>query len=212
MSVAGTSPSPRRARARRGEGERLREEILAATDRLLVTTGDEEAVSIRAVAQAVGVTPPSIYLHFADKDDLIWAVCEEHFRELDEASEAAAGEAGDDPAARLRARGVAYVRFGLDNPEHYRILFMGGQEGPERFTPERMARIAAFDHLVAEVQACIDAGVVRPIDPAVAACVLWMTVHGLTSLLISKPGFPWPPRDELVDAVIDNAFVGLRAN
>ena len=76
MAAARPSASPRRARARRGEGPRLREEILAAATRLLAETGDEEAVSIRAVAEAVGVTPPSIYLHFADKTELIFAVCE----------------------------------------------------------------------------------------------------------------------------------------
>jgi AcrR family transcriptional regulator len=56
----------RRRRARRGEGEKLREEILEAAERLLLQTGSEEMVQVRAVAEAVGVTPPSIYLHFAD--------------------------------------------------------------------------------------------------------------------------------------------------
>ena len=74
---------PPRARARRGDGERLRAEILAATERLLIQTGDQEAVSIRAIADAVGVTPPSIYLHFADKTELLFAVCEKHFEVLD---------------------------------------------------------------------------------------------------------------------------------
>jgi AcrR family transcriptional regulator len=58
-AIAGAAPT-RRHRARRGEGDRLREEILAAAERLLLETGDESAVSIRAVADAVGVTPPSI--------------------------------------------------------------------------------------------------------------------------------------------------------
>ena len=76
-------PPSRRRRARRGQGERLREEILAAAERLLIRTGDMEQVSIRAVADEVGVTPPSIYLHFADKLELIFAVCERHFASFD---------------------------------------------------------------------------------------------------------------------------------
>ena len=60
----------RRRRAPRGSGEQLREEILDATTELLLETGHAKAVSIRSVAQRVGVTPPSIYLHFADKDAL----------------------------------------------------------------------------------------------------------------------------------------------
>ena len=65
-----------RARLPRGEGALLREEILRATDELLIETASEEAVSIRAVAAKVGVTAPSIYRHFEDKDALMFAVCE----------------------------------------------------------------------------------------------------------------------------------------
>src|SRR4051794_538206 len=78
-----------RSRARRGEGQRLRDEILVAATQVLADTGSEQAMSIRAVADAAGVTPPSIYMHFADKTDLVYAVCERHFAELDAHVEAA---------------------------------------------------------------------------------------------------------------------------
>jgi len=65
----------RRRRAPRGSGDQLRDEILGAATDLLLETGDEKAVSIRSVSQRVGVTSPSIYLHFADKDALLDAVC-----------------------------------------------------------------------------------------------------------------------------------------
>ena len=74
----------KRRRAPRGSGEQLREEILDATTELLLETGHAKAVSIRSVAQRVGVTPPSIYLHFADKDALLDAVCARYFEKLDE--------------------------------------------------------------------------------------------------------------------------------
>src|SRR5581483_12470957 len=70
-----------RKRAARGQGQLLREEIIAAAERLLIERGSEDAVSIRAIADAVGVTPPSIYMHFADKDELFMAVCEARFDE-----------------------------------------------------------------------------------------------------------------------------------
>ncbi|MCA1708231.1 MAG: TetR/AcrR family transcriptional regulator, partial [Actinobacteria bacterium] len=60
-----------RSRARRGEGDKLREDIIEAAERLLVETGDQASVSIRAIARSAGVTPPSIYLHFADKEGLL---------------------------------------------------------------------------------------------------------------------------------------------
>src|SRR6185295_14050813 len=65
----------KRRRAPRGSGDQLRDEILDATTGLLLETGHAKAVSIRSVAQRVGVTPPSIYLHFADKEALLDAVC-----------------------------------------------------------------------------------------------------------------------------------------
>ncbi len=203
-------PSPRRVRARRGEGERLREEILAAATRLLIESGDESAVSIRAVAAAVGVTPPSIYLHFSDKDELLRAVCSEHFRQLAERTEAAASSAGD-PVEALRRCGRAYVDFGLENPEAYRILLMAPVlKSPEQADPDLIMDAAAFFHLVKRVQDAIDAGALRPSDPAQAALGLWATAHGITSLLIAHPAFPWPEdRDRLIDQVLDQALMGL---
>src|SRR5215211_7525579 len=85
--------------------------------------GEADSVSIRAIADAVGVTPPSIYLHFPDKESLILAVSERHFETFDSAIEEA-GASIEDPVESLRRRGRAYVRFGLENPEPYRILFM----------------------------------------------------------------------------------------
>ena len=85
-----TDVSTRRRRAPRGSGEQLRDEILTAATDLLIETGDEKAVSIRSVAQRVGVTPPSIYLHFADKTALLDAVCCQYFEKLDEEMQAVA--------------------------------------------------------------------------------------------------------------------------
>ena len=203
-------PPPRR-RSRRGEGDRLREDILDAADELLVESGDEEAVSIRAIARRVGVTAPAIYLHFADKAELLFAVCERHFLALDVATEAAAATS-DDPLESLRRRGAAYVRFGVENPEHYRILFMGrAGDTPVEWTADRLVASAAFGHLVEAVERCIEAGVFRPMDPLTVAKGLWIAVHGLASLFVARPDFPWGDRDELVDHVLATHAFGLAA-
>lgn len=199
----------RRARARRGEGERLRDEILDATSMLLMKTGDREAVSIRSVADAVGVTPPSIYLHFADKADLIHAVCERHFRVLDQLiEEAVAGT--DDPMEQLRRRGRAYVRFGLEHPEQYRILFMSRQE-PVDAPPEHLLKASGFNALMENVGRAVEAGAIGPVDPLLAATGLWTVVHGITSLAISMPHFPVVGLDTLVDHLLEVHGRGLRA-
>src|SRR6478672_2876789 len=102
----------KRRRAPRGSGEQLRDEILDATTDLLLETGHAKAVSIRSVAERVGVTPPSIYLHFKDKDALLDAVCARYFEKLDEEMQRAA--VGQTTALDLlRALGQAYVRFAL---------------------------------------------------------------------------------------------------
>jgi AcrR family transcriptional regulator len=199
---------PRRSRARRGEGDRLRDQIVEAAERLLIQTGDEEAVSIRAVADAVGVTPPSIYLHFKDKDEMLFSICERHFRRLDEYTEKAAAKSKD-PVESLILRGKAYVRFGIENPEQYRILFMSKAKlAAEYVRPEDLRSSASFDHLVRGVQRAIDAGALGG-DPIMISMGLWSVVHGLTSILISYPHFPWPDTQQLVDHVLRVQCKGL---
>jgi AcrR family transcriptional regulator len=203
-----TSSSPRRTRARRGEGEKLREQILEAAERLLIETEDEEAVTIRSVADAVGVTPPSVYLHFADKDELLFAICERHFAQLDRVTEEAAA-GSEDLLEALALRGKAYIRFGVEHPEQYRILFMRKpSHTPEDFQVDRLRDAAAFNHLVEHVVKCVNAGLIEG-DPLMVSLGLWATVHGLTSLLISKPDFPWPDLDLISGHVCRTAIAGL---
>ena len=204
----------RRPRARRGEGDLLRTEILDAAGRLLAEKGDESAVSVRMIADAVGVTPPSIYLHFPDKDTLIEAVCEARFAEFDEALEKAAA-AETDPIAALRARGRAYVAFGLEHPEHYRVIFMTRHERSMSMADLTAASGAtagarAFGHLVEAVVRAAESGAIVADDPVATSIVLWSGLHGLVSLLISEPGFPWPPVSSLVEAVLRTQVEGLR--
>ena len=92
----------KRRRAPRGSGEQLRDEILDATTELLLETGHAKAVSIRSVAQRVGVTPPSIYLHFADKDALLDAVCARYFEKLDEEMQRVASRSAVDRRGAAR--------------------------------------------------------------------------------------------------------------
>ncbi|MBV9041144.1 MAG: TetR/AcrR family transcriptional regulator [Acidimicrobiia bacterium] len=201
-----------RTRARKGEGELLHSEILDAAERLLIETGSEEAVSIRRIAEAVGVTPPSIYLHFADKDELLLAVCERQFGELHRVMEEAV-EGVDDPVEAVYRRGKAYVRFGLDHPEQYRILFMRAADHTMDAPDEARVRDAsAFHHFVDAVASAIDSGALpKGSDPVVVALELWSVVHGITSLLISKPMFDWPDADALTDHLLTAACAGLMA-
>jgi len=196
-----------RRRARRGDGELLREDILRATERLLLKTKDADAVSIRAVAVAVGVTPPSIYIHFAHKEALILEACQRQFEAFD-AVLAEATEGVADPVEALSAMGRAYVRFGLDHPEQYRFLFMS--KIPEWAIRDKETKdLSGFGRLVEVVGRCIETGAFAPGDAFAISCGIWTAVHGVTSLLISNPHFPWPPIDELLAQGIDVHCRGL---
>jgi AcrR family transcriptional regulator len=209
-TASATNPT-RRTRSRRGQGEQLREEILGAAERMLIETNDESALSIRAIAAAVGVTPPSIYLHFADRNDLVFAVCERQAEQVDQVMEEAA-TAGTDAWDRIRLRGLAYLRWGLANPEHYRILMMSRPEStPERFVATRLADTSGGLGAVCEdIGLAAAAGLIAPVDdPAKEAELFWMVIHGMVSMLIAKPGYCLGPAEELYEAMFDLVYRGL---
>lgn len=201
---------PRRSRARKGEGPLLRAEILAATEKLLLMKGSTEAVSIRGVAEAVGVTPPSIYRHFPDKTTLIFEVSNRYFSALDDAIDAAVAGL-DDPLDQLAARARAYIHFGRINPEPYRVMFMMRPEhAPADQPDEWVMHSRTFADLATNVQACIDQGRIRPQwdDLELTCLAFWARVHGLVSLMISKPHLGWST-DDFIDLYLESCIYGI---
>ena len=197
-----------RAPNRRGEGDLLREQLLEAASRLLAAPVIEEPLSLRAVAREVGVVPQSVYLHFADRTQLVRAVIERRFGELTQAMKAAEDSAGS-AAAKLRARCVEYCQFGLETPGHYALLFETHATSQMGTGYQGSPGAETFDHFVKALQRCMDEGVAVRQDAFKAATCLWMGLHGIVSLRLSKPGFPWPPVEDLVDRLLVG-LVGLR--
>jgi AcrR family transcriptional regulator len=195
----------RRRRAPRGSGDLLRDEILDAATELLLETGHAKAVSIRSVAQRVGVTPPSIYLHFEDKDALLDAVCARYFEKLDQEMQRVS-------ACRpcslevLRAQGLAYVRFATETPELYRIATMG--EWRSNSDVDAALASSAFAHLRATVRGLMDEGICPPGDETTVALQLWSAAHGVASLLIAKPHLPFGDATDFADRVLGAVFCG----
>jgi AcrR family transcriptional regulator len=190
-------------RANPGEGARLRAEIVDAAAALLIEAGTEQALTLRAVARRAGVTTPSVYLHFADKDALVRAVCLRVWDELGERVQTTAATAAEDPLLALGRSGRVYVRFALDHPIQYRLLMMTPTAAD---TPP--AATAWFQSVMEAVEACVAAGILHG-DRANLAVGLWSVVHGLASLLITQTGFPWPDDlDTLVNQTIRMAGYG----
>ena len=195
----------RRPRARRGSGDLLRHEILDAATELLLETGQVKAVSIRSVAQRVGVTPPSIYLHFEDKEALLDAVCARYLGRLDQAMEqAAVGQPSTIDV--LRAQGMAYVRFALQTPELYRLATMSEWRAGRNV--DIALDSAAFKHMRASVQTLMDEGLYRTDDPTTIALELWTASHGIAALLIAKPHLPFGDVDAFADRVLGAVLCG----
>jgi AcrR family transcriptional regulator len=195
----------RRPRAPRGSGDRLRHEILDAATDLLLETGQARAVSIRSVAQRVGVTSPSIYLHFADKDALLDAVCARYLARLDqEMEQVAIGQPSTVDV--LRAQGLAYVQFALQTPELYRLATMG--EWRSGSNVDIALASSAFKHMCTSVQTLMDEGVYRTDDPTTIALELWSASHGVAALLIAKPHLPFGDVDAFADRVLGAVLCG----
>jgi AcrR family transcriptional regulator len=198
-----TVPKPRPRNAR-GEGDRLRDEVVDAATALIAESGPR-AMTLRAIARRVGVTAPAIYAHFENLDDVLKAVVDSTFDTLaDYLREAGTGH--DDPVDRLRACCHAYVAFGRDRPREYAILFNRAVERPPADFAKELENLEggeAFAILLSAIKECIDAGVSKSTQPVDDAIAVWVALHGYVGLRTAFADFPWPPGDTLLDVLID---------
>lgn len=194
---AGTSP---RERNRRGEGGRLRADILAGAAELLDETGNEQAVTLRAVARRVGIAAPSIYGHFPDREAILLAVVQEAFAELGEVLHAVDDSAaGLGAAARLRTLCAAYLDFAATRPQRYRVMFGGlWNAGPAletaAVTPAEVTELGrdALAVLSTALAACVAEGSSASTDVPADTIALWLGLHGLAHQRAVTAAFPWP--------------------
>ncbi len=199
-----------RTRNTRGQGELLRDDLLDATEALLAELENERAVTIRAIVERVGVTPPSLYLHFPDKAALIRAVVERRFAALAAATQRVAGplEAAGDPAAALRAGCRAYLDWARDNPGSYAVLFEI-QRDTELERPDGTTGSVAFDQLARRIATCQEAGMATSDAEAFElAAVVWAGLHGIATLTVLRRRFPWPSIERMLDRLL-TGVVGL---
>ena len=190
----------RRTRNRRGQGARLRGELVSAASTLLETISGEDALSLRAVARQAGVAPQSVYLHFADRREIMTAVYAVRFGELSAVLSSAAAAAGADaPGGRLAAICRAYCDYGLRHPGRYRVLF--GTAGAPGWEPQAMPGMATWDLFRAAVRDCLDPAADDASADQTAVCI-WAALHGLLTLRRDRPSFPWPDLNTLIDTVL----------
>jgi AcrR family transcriptional regulator len=155
----------------------------------IIRKGGPEALTLRAVARAAGVSQTAPYRHFADRSALVAAIAEDGFRRLRERLIAAArdpdatiGKAQQTARAGLQAIALAYVRFAVEHPDEYRVMF--GSEPPMAPSAESSARQEVFALLRGGIAALQQQKLVREGDPYSMALTAWSLVHGLVMLVL----------------------------
>jgi AcrR family transcriptional regulator len=192
-----TSPASRQ-RSARGDGDRLRIDLLVAAADLIGAHGEMESVSLRAVARRAGVSPTAVYRHFDDHIELLrsavdycWSTFYEQLR--------AARDGNDDPFLAFRAMGDAYIAYALANPGQYRVLFSDKVDLGDGDSP---GGLAAFQLLVDAVSKILGVrGDDR--DPFFVAVQVHTWIHGIVDLCGSHPSMPWPETSALLDGLGD---------
>jgi len=179
-------------RQRRPRGA-VRDGLIAAGVEL-ARAGGPDAVVLREAARMVGVVPNAAYRHFADRGELLAAVCAAAMREL--AARMAAGTArvrgkyGDAAAARrrLHAIGRAYLEFAREQPGLFETAFAlphqhayAAQDGGAAHSP------MPLDQLRAVLDELTDAGVLSKQRRPGLEYPIWSTVHGLAVLTGQGP-------------------------
>jgi AcrR family transcriptional regulator len=194
MSIA--EPKDRSAAALRAA---LRARILDAARRIVMRDG-LNALSMRKIAEAIGYSPASLYLHFESRDEIARALGREGFAQLLAHLEPIAQIA--DAGERLRALAHAYVAFGRAHPQAYRLIFMeqGEQASPpdqgEALPCEEATRVAGL--FAGTLEALAAAGHLRrgafgvsgaDEGAALLARALWAMLHGVVAFSLIGPTF-----------------------
>jgi AcrR family transcriptional regulator len=186
----------------------LRAQILQAAREAALGKGFE-SLSMRALAEKLGCSHGNLYLHFKTKEQLFDCLVEESFAQLAATMRSLRQTMPDtDPVEFLKLAGRAYVEFGLRNPGAYEFAFILRRPGRQR----RLKPHRAYLDLQAIVARCVEEKRFGPIDVDAASQAVWAAAHGITSLFILRPGFPWADKETLIRQVIDSAIDSLVAD
>jgi AcrR family transcriptional regulator len=186
----------------------LRRALLQEAVRTIQAQG-VEALTLRAVAERLGVSRTALYRHFADKQALLAAVAAEGFRTLREALVAAWDKEGRGRPG-FEAMGRAYVHFALAHPSHYRVMFGSAAVAPEPAPDDPGGN--AFQALVDALVEQQGQGLVRDDPPRLLALYVWSVVHGVAMLALDgQLKEDAPPAEVLMDFANRRLRTGIAA-
>lgn len=186
----------------------LREEILNVSTDLLLKHGFSK-MSMRKIARKADVTATSIYLHFKSKDDLLLALIEESIENLNRVLIDALDTTAD-PVEQLELLGKAYIRYALDNPQEYEIIFMVRPEEMPKYPKEKFQQVRdTYELLAGIIQRGKDQQLFDVKDPLLSAYTLWAQIHGVVSVILSKRLDTRVPKDKFLEQAIDHIIQGF---
>lgn len=168
------------------------------------------SVTMREIGRRLGVSRAAAYRHFPDRAALLIAVAAAGFDRLRERLAAVDAGRRHSGLDRLRRLGEEYVRFAIENPAHYRLMY-GREALARKEVPElQEAADALFDYLVDVIARQQRRGTLKRQDPRQQAYVAWSAVHGLASLVIEGQIDPAVDLDRLIDQTTRTVLDGMR--
>lgn len=160
----------------------LRAALVASALEVIAAEGPAR-FTLREITRRAGVSHTAPYRHFASKDALLAAIAGEGSTLLRSAI-AQALAASDDVRAQFLAAGMAYVRFAMEHPAHFQVMFFSA--GVYEGDPASMAaRQASMEQLLTFIAGAQRAGVVRKGDARALASSVWAMHHGLACLALA---------------------------
>jgi AcrR family transcriptional regulator len=191
------------ARTPRGQGERLRERLLDAGVEIVSEQGDASHATIRAVTKRAGVSPTAFYLHFPTREAFLSALRQRGFEEFRAAISEAADSGGDDPAAKLQAGALGYMRFARERPNVYALIFGPDHSSEEGGWDPDDPGPASFNDLIGRVAAYLDQAGRQKADAPRLSLALWTGLHGYVTLRHKAQAMDWPTDEEFAAQLID---------
>jgi AcrR family transcriptional regulator len=185
-------------RARRLKGADRREEILDAASVLFISYGPSRTTT-RQIAQAVGISQPSLYAHFPTKEALSQALATRAFKLLEARMESLPSPI-DRLDSYLNELIQSYTAFALEETAAYRIAFMVDLALPADHieTFQKLVGLQAFAIFRDRIALLQSHGFVQAGPTDMIAQSIWAAMHGLCALLIARPLFPWADREALI--------------
>lgn len=162
--------------------EDFRRRLCVAAEGLFAERGIE-AVTMRELAQALGVSPMTPYRYFKDKDAILAAVRAAAFQRFAATLEAAMAEPSD-PIGRSRHAGQAYIAFALAEPQAYRLMFDLTQPTEGDYPELQAALTRARRTMTVHIEAMIEAGLLEG-DAELIGHMFWSVLHGMLMLQIT---------------------------